>query len=283
MKAPLATPRARALAAALREARTSRGIGQRELARLLGMTHPLLSHWERGMRLPRVEDVASILACLRVTGPEKEQILDLARNAGEANWLEQSMPGLPTILTALMECDRTTSDVTVWNPELIPGPLQTSEYSRAIFEADSTSADQIEPMLMIRMARRDVLTCRNPPSYSLLLGSSSLRQGIGGGTVMAAQLRHLLTSTRLKNFSLRVVPAGVGWHAGLMGPFTVYEFPDLPPIVLAEHHRGSAYLYDEGYIADYRAAVITLQNLALGEQDSLALITEVIAELEASA
>jgi hypothetical protein len=68
-----------------------------------------------------------------------------------------------------------------------------------------------------------------------------------------------------------------------MGPFAAYGFPDLPPIVSVEHHRGSAYLYDEGHIADYKAVVATLQNLAVSEQDSLALITEVIAELEASA
>ena len=47
------------------------------------------------------------------------------------------------------------------------------------------------------------------------------------------------------------------------------------------HHRGSAYLYDEGDVADYKAAAFVVQNLAI-DQDSLALIAEVITELEAT-
>jgi hypothetical protein len=48
-----------------------------------------------------------------------------------------------------------------------------------------------------------------------------------------------------------------------------------------EHFRSSAALYDEGYVADYKTAATTVQNLALSEQDSLTLIAEVTAELEA--
>lgn len=281
MKAPLATPRARALAAALREARTSRGIGQRELARLLGMTHPLLSHWERGMRLPRVEDVASILACLRVTGAEKEQILDLARNAGESNWLTASMPGIPHAVTGLVECERTAATIIEWSPALVPGLLQTGEYARAIFDRGTLPPEEVEPRMMIRLARQNVLFRRTPPQYLALIGEAALRQGIGSPEVVAHQLRHLLEVAKLKTLSLQIVPVGCGWHAGLAGPFMIYDFMDLPSIVFLEHHRGSAFLYDEGHVVDYQAAATTVRGLAMSEEDSLALLSDVIAELEA--
>jgi transcriptional regulator with XRE-family HTH domain len=274
MKAPLATPRARALAAALRDARVSRGIGQRELARMLGITHPRLSHWERGTRMPKIEEVAAVLACLRVVGTEKDGLLDLARNTHEPNWLEA-----PQELPAIVECERTAAAILDWNPSLVTGPLQIPAYSRAIFGLLSPA--EAEPRMMIRLARQDVLTRRDPPPYTALLGEAVLRQGIGGSAVMADQLRHLLVMAKSRHLTIRVVRAGIGWHPGLVGPFTVFDFVNLPSIVSVEHHRGSAYLYDEGYVAGYKAAANVVLNLATSEQDSLTLIAEVITELEA--
>ncbi|HEV7977592.1 MAG TPA: helix-turn-helix transcriptional regulator [Amycolatopsis sp.] len=275
MKAPLATPRARALAAALRDARVSRGVGQRELAHRLGLTHPRLSHWESGRRLPTPEEVAGILGCLRVIGEERDELLELARNAHEPNWLEA-----PHSLPAVVECERTASSIFVWNPTLLPGPLQIAEYTRPILETPPTP--EIEQQLMIRLGRQEVLTRRNPSPYTAILGEAALRQGIGGAGGMIAQLRHLLVMARKNHVTLRVLPSGIGWHPGLVGPFTVFDFEDLPSIVSVEHHRGSAYLYDEGYVAGYKAAAKIVLNLAMSEQESLALIAEVITELEAT-
>ncbi|WP_158880621.1 helix-turn-helix domain-containing protein [Amycolatopsis anabasis] len=274
MKAPIATPRARALAAALREARQARKIGLRQLADKLGISHAILSFWEKGIRLPKVEDVATIVGSLGIVGDERERLLDLARRAHEPNWLEDSMPGMPQLLTAVAEYERTATTITEWNPSLIPGMLQTTEYTRAIFKAANVPHAQIETRLRIRIARRDVLTRQQPPRYNVLLGETALRQGIGGPEVMAEQLRHLREIMSLPHISLRVVPAGVGYHPGLTGPFSIFDYTDLPSIVLVERHRGSAFLYDEGHIKDYKRATTTILGLAVGEQNSLSLITE---------
>lgn len=281
MKAPLATPRARALAAALRDARVSRGVGQRELAHRLGLTHPRLSHWDSGRRLPTTEEVAGILGCLRVVGEERDELLELARNAHEPNWLESSQPGMPSTVTCLVECERTATEIFDWNPALVSGPLQTADYARAVFTGGGLPPAEIELSLMIRMSRGEVLTRRNAPMYTAVVGEAALRQGIGGPEVMARQLRHLEDLTKRRNFSLRVMPSGIGWHPGLLGPFIFYDFENLPSIVFVEHFRLSAALYDEGYVAGYGTAAATLRNLAMSEQESLALIGEVIGELEA--
>jgi transcriptional regulator with XRE-family HTH domain len=275
MKAPLATPRARALAAALRDARVSRGVGQRELAHRLGLTHPRLSHWESGRRLPTSEEVAGILGCLRVVGEERDELLELARNAHEPNWLEA-----PQVLPAIVECERTATAIFEWNLSLIPGPLQVSDYSRAVLGLLPSA--EVDQRMLIRTARGEVLSRRNPAPYQALLGEAVLRQGIGGSEVMTVQLRHLQAMANLRHVTVRVVRTGIGWHPGLVGPFAIFDFENLPSIVSVEHHRGSAYLYDEGYVAGYKAAANVVLNLAMSEQESLALIAEVITELEAT-
>jgi hypothetical protein len=99
---------------------------------------------------------------------------------------------------------------------------------------------------------------------------------------MVRQLQHLADLTKRRSFSLRVLPSGIGWHPGLLGPFIFYDFENLPSIVFVEHFRLSAALYDEGYVVGYGTAAATLGNLAMSEQESLALIAEVIGELEAN-
>lgn len=107
MTGSVLTPRSRALAVAMRNARESAGIGQRELARRLGVSQPQLSFWERGLRVPKLEDVASILACIGVTGTERERILELARHAAEPNWLAGAVPGISPAMATIVECERT--------------------------------------------------------------------------------------------------------------------------------------------------------------------------------
>src|SRR5258708_35981089 len=89
MKATSPTPRARALAASVREVRVARRVGLRELAEALKLSPQMLSQWERCDRLPTVAQVALILGFLRVVGEERDHILELARTSREPNWITQ--------------------------------------------------------------------------------------------------------------------------------------------------------------------------------------------------
>ncbi|WP_372666705.1 helix-turn-helix domain-containing protein [Amycolatopsis kentuckyensis] len=278
MSPPFATPRARALGFGMKKARKSRDLGVRELARLTHLSPQEISNWERGKRVPRVEEVATILGALRVEPDERARLVDLARTANEPNWLEQYAP--PKLAT-FVEYEQTAETMFEWVPALVPGLLQTPAYIRALFAGTSRRKPDIENRIMVRLSRREVLTAQNPLRYQALLGEAALRQGIGDRAVMAGQLRHLIVMTQARNVSLRVLPSGGGYHPGLYGPFVIFGFHDLPPIVHLEHYRGSGYLYDDQHVADYRAATESLLALALGEADSARLIQGVLAETEA--
>ncbi|MFI5588319.1 helix-turn-helix domain-containing protein [Amycolatopsis sp. NPDC051758] len=277
MSPPIATPRARALGFGLKRVRQERGLGVRELARLTDLPPQNISTWESGKRVPKIEEVATILGALVVEPGERARLLELARNATEPNWLEQHAP--PKLAT-FIQYEQTAAAMAEWAPALMPGLLQTPAYIKALFAMTALSQRDIDNRLMIRLARREVLTAREPLQYRAVLGESVLRQGIGGSRVMAEQLRHLLTMTQARNISVRIVPDGIGYHPGLYGPFVIFDFGDLPPIVHLEHYRGSGYVYDQNHLADYRAALESLCTLALGETDSHRLIQGMIAKLE---
>lgn len=281
MGAPIATPRVRALSAALKQIRTDKGVGQRELARMLGIQHANISFWESGKRIPDVTDVAAILAKLDVAGPERERILDLARHATEPNWLTAGVPGMSPGLAGVLDCERTASTITDWSPLVLPGLLHTSDYARALLSA-GLPANEAEPRVMMRMARRDVLIRSQPANMIALIHERALDEVMGSPTVQVDQLRHVLTMAERPNVTIQVVQSGQGWHPGMAGPFILFDFPGSPSIVHIEHHRSSAFLYDEADVQDYKAAAEAIRSVAMSPEESLELIAGTITKLESA-
>src|SRR3954471_7737819 len=281
MSTRVATPRSRALGFGLRTARLARDLGMRELARLVDVRPQELSHWEAGTRVPKIAQVGLLLGALRVEPVERQRLLDLAEYAREPNWLEHSIPGISPKLSAFIEYERTASAIFAWEPLLIPGLLQQPDYVRTILAAAGRPRAEEELRIKVRLLRQEVLTGRDPSPYTVFLAETALRQRRGGAEIMAPQLKHLAAMAQRRNVSLRVLPDNEEFHPGLNGSFVIFDFSDLPPIVFLEQYRGSAYLYDEQQVADYRAAQRAMAALALSEQESLALLGEVIADLEA--
>ncbi|MGB3443404.1 MAG: DUF5753 domain-containing protein [Actinophytocola sp.] len=184
-----------------------------------------------------------------------------------------------------MEYERTCNKLTVWAPLLIPGLLQTGDYARALIGRRDRPLADVESRVKLRVGRRETLTRRNPPEYRAFIGEQALRQGVGGPEVMADQLRFVLKlNEEHENVTTLVVPIGNGAHDGLSGPFELYEFPDNPPSVLLEHLRSSLFLSDDDDGDDVQgfldAAEKDLRRAAHSEEDSLALIAEIVEEIE---
>lgn len=279
MSPPIATPRSRALGFGLRKTRQERGFGLRQLARATGVHPAELSNWELGLRVPKVEEVALLLGQLRVSVEERGRLFELAEHAREPNWLEKEMPDAPAILTTLAEYERTAASIFSWQPMVVHGLLQTPDYARAILAYGGSPAQLVEQRLRVRTIRQAAIREYRAPECSILLGESALRQPIGGPEIHLDQLRHLLELPR--RLAVRIVPFGGGFHPGLNGSFSVFEYSDLPAIVFLDQHRGSAYIYDEDQVADYKSAAKTMASLALSADESRAFIEGVITELEA--
>ncbi|MGK3207405.1 helix-turn-helix domain-containing protein [Amycolatopsis sp. MEPSY49] len=274
MKPTSSSPAARTLAASLREEREARKVGLRRLAEQLGVLPQVLSLWEKGQRLPSVEDVSAILALLGVTGEKRDRIRTLARHAREPNWLASSNADISHALTALLTFEGTATAITTWSPLLIPGLLQTPDYIRAIMEASAVPVEEADKRLRIRLKRQEVLACPEPVRLSALIGERALQETIGGPDIMSDQVDHLLAMGQRKNISVRIVPAGIGYHVGLTGPFEIYEFPDTPPITFVEHIKSSAFLHESEQTLAYRQVAKMLGERALSEAASRELLEE---------
>jgi transcriptional regulator with XRE-family HTH domain len=277
MKPTSSGPAARTLAASLREEREARKVGLRVLADELGILPQLLSAWEKGHRLPSVEDVSAILALLGIRGEQRDRIRTLARHAREPNWLASS-----SALTGLLAFERAAVKITTWSPLLIPGLLQTPDYIRAIMESSSVALEEADKRLRIRLQRRSVLTQREPVVLHALIGEWALRENIGNPDIMSDQTDHLLAMAQRSNVSVRIVPAGSGYHPGLVGPFETYEFAGSPPITLAENIEACAFLHETKQTSTYQRVAKLLSGRALSEAASRELLEEAARRQEAT-
>ncbi|ADJ50233.1 hypothetical protein AMES_8408 [Amycolatopsis mediterranei S699] len=245
---------------------------------MIGVSAQELSHWEAGTRVPKIEQVGLLLGALRVEPVERKRLLALAENAREPNWVE---PGTAPELATYLEYERTAATVINWEPLLVPGILQTIDYARAVSDPSLRSAEEIERRVQIRLRRKQLLQGAEPLELVAFVGEAALRSGCCSAAAMAGQLTFLSSMSAQRNVSVRIVPIVAGFHPGLYGPFAILDFWNLPSIVHLEGYRGSAYLYDDREVADYRIAARRMRELALGEQESRAFIQGVIAELEA--
>lgn len=277
-------PRNRTLAGVLRQSREDAGLTVRGLAAQLGVSHMTLSRWERGVAAPAIEDVASILAHLGVTGRERNRVLELARGGGTPDWLVPGsrQPGISHGLAGLLELERTAIAMTACSPLLIPGILQTADYARAILAHAAHDGADVDLLVTLRMGRRDALTRRQPLLCHAFVGEPAIRANVGGPQVMLDQLRHLLALAGLPTVTVQILPVTGDWHPGLMGPFFLYEFADDPAIVHLEHYRSSVFLYNFDDVDGYQQALARLDHKALSAEETRAVILATITEREAA-
>ncbi|KDN19033.1 XRE family transcriptional regulator [Amycolatopsis rifamycinica] len=262
------------MSASLREVREARKFGLRELARALEVDPRLLSQWELGIRVPPVEEVARILGYLRVDRVVTNRILALAQHVKQPNWLDSNPSDLPAALTGVMQCERSASLITNWSPLIIPGLLQTPDYARAQLTASDIKPEHADARLVARLKRQRILSGYDPVRLRVIISELAIREVVGDAAIMSDQVDHLLTSAVRANISVRIVPAGVGYHPGKIGMFTLYDFPSDPTIVYLEHHHASAFVNELDATAAYRKLVKLLSDKALAEDASQALLRE---------
>jgi hypothetical protein len=127
------------------------------------------------------------------------------------------------------------------------------------------------------MDQQLVLDEKPPKRLTAIIEESVLSRPVGGWAVLEAQMEHLLRAIERPHVKVRILPTGMGLHAGLDGSFNVCLMQrPYPPAALVEHLGGRAVLEDVD--ADrYVKTFDKLTERALSEPDSAELILEAAA------
>ncbi len=143
------------------------------------------------------------------------------------------------------------------------------------------SDEQVARGVDLRMQRQRLLDSDPPLDLWLILDEGAIRRNIGGAKVMRPQLEHLIQASRWSNVTLQVLGFETGAHAGLVGPFSILQFPERgdSEVAYTESVGGMIYLEKEREVRACAEAFDRMRAAALSPAASIELIQQVQEEL----
>ena len=244
------------LANFLKEARSKRSSA--EAAAVAGFSKATLSRVERGETTISPGDARLLMSHYGVAADMIESLADLAYAAKQPGWWQRYKSALPDWFSLFVGIETAAHRIRTYEPEWIPGILQTPEYSRAIIEKGVQVRDSEELILEsvnFRQRRQEKLTGENPADFQAVINEAALHRQVGGAEGHRAQLDYLLTLSQRENFDIRVLPFSSGAHAASYGSFVLLDYSVVGrdyALAYIEYSGGAIYLEAEEEISMHR-------------------------------
>lgn len=257
--------------------RTASELTVEQVGEALGWSGSKVSRIETAKQLVAPDDVRVLVGLYGVGEDEIEKYVAIARQARQRDWWHKYDDVLPEWFEGYLGLEAEASKISTYESDLVPGLLQTEQYAAAVLGAFPlrTTPEEMERTVDLRRARQARLSDENPLILDAVISETVLRRAIGGTTVIADQLRHLIAMTERPNVTLRLLPFEAGEHPGLDGAFSVLEFadPEDGRIVCVEAMTSTLYIERPRDVGIYRLAFDQLQSRALDPEETINIIS----------
>jgi transcriptional regulator with XRE-family HTH domain len=278
----------RQLGRLLRQAREEAGINLEAAAEALEWSRAKMYRLESGQTSLRTHDVTLMCQHYGTSTELTEVMVSLARESKARGWWHAYGEVIPAWFELYVGLEASAKSIRHFDPNLVPGLLQTPEYMAAVFEtkADRTR-QEIAQKVALRLERQKLLSRRRPtaPTLHAIVDESVIRRPIADLEAWRLQLAHLANVNQRHNVKVRILPLSVGPHmASVAGAFILLDFPRIgtrpaePSTVYCESYTGSLYLDKPSEVASYTEVWSALWGVALDERASEDLVSDVIKE-----
>lgn len=269
------TVRRRRLASELRRLRDLAELTIDEVGEKLECSASKISRIETGHVGVTPRDVRDMLELYGVESDELEELVQLSREARKKGWWHN----FSEVFTgAFVGLEAEAATLRTYQALLVPGLLQTAEYTREVTRAarPTISPAELDRRVAGRQARQQLLFDQEPPQYWAVIDEAVLCRPVGGPKAMAAQLAQLIELASLPHVTLQVIPLESGAHAGMEGPFVILGFPEQadPDVVYVENTNIGVYMEEPPEILEYTLKFDHLRAGALGPDATLEKISE---------
>jgi len=265
----------------LRRLRESKGITARQAASAIRASESKISRMELGRNAIREIDVLDLLTLYGVSAEEKEQLLSLAEQANHPGWWHRYHDILPEWFQAYVGMEEAARSIRNYEPQFIPGLLQTEEYAAAVIALGDFPVDQAERHVVLRKERQRRFR-EGKLKLWVIVDEAALRRPVAGPDIQVDQLEYLLEQRRKPTLTLQVIPYGVGGHAA-PSAFSILRFAerDLPDVVYVENLTSALYLDKQAEVDQYLLAMERLSIVAHQPRRTPEILEKIIRELEA--
>lgn len=267
---------ARLLGEALRQARKERRLALRDVAPVIRGSVSKISRMERGESPPKDRDVRDLVAFYQLSGERAHEIEGLLQQAKDNAWWQQYSDVTPNWLRRLIGLEAGATRIYCFENHVVPGLLQTSEYTRALISNGMPSADpeEVERRVRLRLERQRVVRGSHRPDIIAMLDEGILLRPVGGPAVMSRQLSHLIELSHQEGVNIRIVPFEHSASAAPSYPITHLTFGDGGPseLVYVELLDSAMYLSRGTEVEQYRHVLLNLLGASARMKDSRALL-----------
>ncbi|GGN43068.1 transcriptional regulator [Streptomyces kronopolitis] len=276
----------RQLSARLKELREAADLTMAEAAQDIEINPGTLSRIESGERGTTPVVVKAMLDRYDVKDTAvREDVLDLVR-ADQAQkqkwWRKYSAVINTTQYGGYLELEASATSMRSYEPQLIPGLLQTADYAGKVISAMRMDLDakQIDALVTVRMNRQAPLGGDNAPKLWAVIDEAAIRRMSGSPAVLRGQLQRLLEVEPRTNITLQLLPFDAGFHPGLYGSFMLMGFPEPnPDVVWVENLTNSVCFEGAEDVGRYTEVFDHLRATALGPPETRSRIKSMLKEL----
>lgn len=272
------TVRRRRLGQELRRLRELKGMTAEEVAERLLVSQSKISRLENGRRSISQRDVRDLCGVYEVEDHRiVDSLMQMAKDSRQQGWWH-SFGDIPYSVYIGLETD--AASLRVYDPQVVPGLLQTKQYAEALIAGalPETAQAEIEKRVQVRMRRQErISTEENPLRLWTVLDEAALRRVVGNRSIMRDQLEQLVEQSQLPHVTVQVIPFEMGAHPGLNGQYAILEFPDAADssVVYIEGVTSDLYLEKANDVQKYSVMYEHLRAQALNVEQSRQFIADI--------
>jgi hypothetical protein len=200
---------------------------------MVGMSQPKISRLERGRGLPDPADVGVIARALGADEQHIQALMDRAeRSYGSMTDWRPTSTGLAGQQKTMSDWEAAATVVCDFEPSLVPGPLQTSGYAKAVLQAfqqvapltpNNLTESALLAAVSARVKRQEALADHSK-SFRFILGEAALKRRTYPPVEMLAQISHIREiATNNANVSITVLPDDAPIGIPPLHGFTLFD------------------------------------------------------------
>ncbi|MEU4515670.1 helix-turn-helix transcriptional regulator [Nonomuraea wenchangensis] len=211
----------------LRQLREAAGLSGKELAERVRWQPSKVSRLENARQTPTEDDVVTWAQAVGAAADTTDDLISqaLALQERHDSWKQRYRSGLAAIQEDMRDLEARTRLFRAFEPGIVMGLLQTSEYARHVFRKVKrlySAADQIDAAVRVRMQRQEILYDRGR-TFRFVVPEAALRTMLAPADVMRGQIDRLLAVSTLPNVEFGVIPAETELPSAPINGFWIYN------------------------------------------------------------
>lgn len=269
-------PAGRLLGDELRFHRERLGYTLSDAAQVIRASTSKVSRLERGESPAKPRDVHDLAVFYGLSREQQSQLDQLLAQAGNADLYARFADVTPNFLKRLIRLEATAQTISVFEPRVVPGLLQTEAYARAIvrmMEVGLSDAD-VDRIVALRM-QRQVMLDKGVPTLAALISEEVLYRPYGTAGVMAEQVRFLLKATLTDRVNVRIVR-----KEAMVPPYPIFHLKftdgDCQELAYVEHLDGANYVTQKRQLDKYRHLLDNVRANTYERPDSTASLKDAL-------